>query len=132
MIKMPVHNRISMIGRQITARATQFVRLNPLVSGAALGGSILAGGTIIRQIGRRRKNARRLKRPRVRRRKAKGRRKGHRRAKRRVVRGRGLGRREIHHGHKGNKVVSFRTKSGKLVRFKTKGTATRHRRKRRR
>jgi len=50
----------------------------------------------------------------------------HKRSKRNIKRGRGLGTKEIHHGHKGSKLVSFRTKSGKIVRFKVKGKSKRH------
>lgn len=106
---------------------TQFVRINPIVSGAAVGAGILAAGIAIRQVVRRRK----AKRKTIKRRKAtkrNGRKRKSRVKRRRIIRGRGLGRGEIRHsgkGTRGTKLVSFRTKSGQLVKFKVKGTSKR-------
>lgn len=45
----------------------------------------------------------------------------HRRFPQNIKRGRGLGKKEIHHGHKGKKLVQFKDKkTGKLVRFYVK------------
>tara|TARA_Y100000310_G_C20678101_1_gene814256 strand:- start:2252 stop:2668 length:417 start_codon:yes stop_codon:yes gene_type:complete len=114
--------------QKIKTGAGNVIAGNPAVAGTVLG--VVAGGAIAGGIAKvasgRRKRAKTTKR----RRKSSTRRikkHTHRRAKRRIVRGRGLGRKEIHHGHKGNKVVSFRNKkTGKMVRFKVRGTAKRH------
>ena len=121
-----LHDRIG-LARQIVVTGsrdvTSFIRQNPIVSGAVLGGSVLAGGLVAQTI---RKGVRRRK-ARVTTRKRKVTRK--RRVHRHKIRGRGLGHGEIKHsgrGTTGTRIVSFRNKkTGKMVRFKVKGTSKR-------
>lgn len=95
-----------------------------VVSGVIVGGTAVAVGQAIK---RRRKKSNGKKRGRRKKASSRRRRGSHRRSKsRRIVRGRGLGFSEIHHGHRGSKMVSFRTKDGKLVRFRTKGSQKKH------
>lgn len=107
--------------------ATEFARDNPVLTGGALGTVGLLSAVQIARVAKRRKK----KAPTRKVRRVKRKVKGHKRKKRAVVRGRGLGKREIHHGHKGSKLVSFRTKGGKMVKFKVKGTQKTHLGKRR-
>lgn len=114
-------SQISTIG----SSAIGFVKSNPITAGSiGIGATALAAG--VARVSKRRRSSKK-KKSKAKTRKRKPRRSHtHRRAKRRIVRGRGLGRGEIHHGHKGNKLVSFRTKSGKIVRFKVKGKSRTH------
>ena len=127
---MPFHSGLESLRAQLgilVERVKGFVADKPIGTGAAALGAaaLIATPFAISRIKRRKKNGkRRRKTKKTRGRKAKSR--GHKRGKRAIVRGRGLGSREIHHGHKGSKLVSFRTKDGKLVRFKVKGTSRRH------
>jgi len=104
---------------------TEFIRESPIVSGAALGGTALIGGSLIASsIRKRRKVTRKSKTTRRRSKRTKRKSK----SRRGVIRGRGLGRSEIRHsgrGTKGTKRVSFVTASGKRVSFKVKGTSKR-------
>jgi len=113
--------------------ASEFARDNPIVTGGALGTvGLLSAIQVARVIGRRKKR-KVTKKIRLTKRKTsrvKSRR-PHKRSKKPIKRGRGLGRKEIHHGHKGSKLVSFRTAGGKLVRFKVKAKQKKHLGKRR-
>lgn len=115
---LPFENKFDEVLAQITG--------SPIAKPVAIGigsGLVVAGiGAIAGRVSRRRSKASRkrsksrLSKPLPKHKRFGGRR--HKRAKMKVKRGRGLGRKEIHHGHKGGKVVSFVDKrTGKKVRF---------------
>lgn len=111
---------IGMRTSQIAGQISQFIRTNPIITGASFGGSVLGGlavAQIIRRVRKKRKAKAKRKattRKRAKRRKAVA----PRRRKRRVTR-----RRHTSHSsprHAGHKVVSFTTASGQKVKFKVK------------
>lgn len=131
---MVILEQLAKIGSGLKTGAsnvTQFIRESPVTSGVALGGSVLAGGLIVRQITRRKKSTRKATRKKAAVRKKRSRKKKTRssKKKRRIIRGRGLGRSEIKHsgrGTTGTKVVRFRNKkTGEMVSFKVRGTSKR-------
>lgn len=132
MVILRTSQRLEELKNVLVARigiASEFARDNPIATGGALGTIGLLSAVQIARVGIRKRKKKKVTRK-VRRTKRKigrpKRKKAHKRSRKRVVRGRGLGKKEIHHGHKGGKLVSFRTKGGKLVRFKVKGTQRKH------
>lgn len=130
---------IGMQTQQIGGTISEFIRTNPIITGAAFGGSVLGGFGAIQFIRRRRARAARKKPTRrkapTRKRKTSVARRRVRRGKRKVIRGRGLGTHEIRHSGRSTKgkfkVVSFRDKrTGKMVRFKAHIKPTKRRRRR--
>lgn len=111
--------------------STDFIRGNPITSGAVAGGvGIFATQRIISSIRKKRKKKTTTKRRRKTTKRKTTSRVGKRRrsTKRKIIRGRGLGSHEVHHGRRKTKLVSFKTKHGKTVRFKVRGSGFKHRR----
>jgi len=102
---------------RIRASATDFIRSNPITTGAiALGvpASFLGIAFVGRRVAKRKK-------------KKKAKKKTTRKRTRKTTKAKRRKRKHTHKSprHKGHKVVSFRTKSGKMVRFKVKKTGHR-------
>jgi len=113
---------IGMRTSQIAGTISEFIRTNPIITGAAFGGSILGGFTALQTIRRVRKRRKtKVKRKKTSRKRVSRRRTmAPRRKKRRVPRGRAH-KSHSRPRHAGHRIVSFRNKTtGKMVRFKVK------------
>jgi len=112
---------IGMKTSQIAGQISEFIRTNPIITGASFGGSLLGGLTAIQIIRRvRKKRKAKVSRKKTSRKRAKRRRPVVSRRKKRSI---PRGRRHKSHSvprHAGHKVVTFTTKTGQKVRFKVK------------
>ena len=128
---------IGMRTQEISGTISEFIRTNPIITGAAFGGSVLGGLGLVQLVRRvrRRTTKPRKRRKTTRKRKARPGVRRVRSRKRKIIRGRGLGTHEIRHSGKSTKgkfkLVSFRDKrTGKMVRFKAHIKPTKRRRRR--